>query len=132
MRGRDTLLLSGLLLCVITLVTEPALGQSGKDSPYDGKATNLQVLEANDQVEVLDQMFHQTKALGVKCTYCHNEENFASDSLPAKEVARSMMIMVRDINATYLATLTTPVEVTCFTCHRGALKPENDPKKTRK
>ena len=81
--------------------------------------------------------------------------DFASDAKPTKEIARKMMVMAADINAKYLAGIVVPAppaapdaaapatppaaaapaapagpagpKVTCFTCHRGALKPQTAP-----
>ena len=58
------------------------------------------------------------------CTYCHNPENMADDSLYTKVVARRMLQMTRQIN-----TMWTPhvqqTGVTCYTCHRGHAVPAN-------
>lgn len=58
------------------------------------------------------------------CTYCHNPENMADDSLYTKVVARRMLQMTRAIN-----TMWTPhvaqTGVTCYTCHRGNPVPAN-------
>ena len=81
--------------------------------------------------------------------------DFASDAKPTKEIARKMMVMATDINAKYLAGIVVPTpptapdaappatppaaaapsapagpagpKVTCFSCHRGALKPVTAP-----
>ena len=58
------------------------------------------------------------------CTYCHNPENLADDSLYTKVVARRMIQMTRAVN-----TMWTPhvaqTGVTCYTCHRGNPVPKN-------
>ena len=71
-----------------------------------------------------------TAALGVQCNQCHVEDmaQRASDENPKKDIARKMIKMTMDINATYLQGVGTPAmpdqpKVTCFTCHRGAVKP---------
>ena len=71
-----------------------------------------------------------TGALGVQCIHCHVEDmaQRASDENPKKDIARKMIKMTMDINATYMdgiGTAATPDQpkVTCFTCHRGAVKP---------
>ena len=74
-----------------------------------------------------------TAALGVQCNHCHVEDmsQRASDDNPKKDIARKMLKMTMDINSTYMqgvgtaATTTAPEQpkVTCFTCHRGAVKP---------
>ncbi len=52
------------------------------------------------------------------CAYCHNVENMADDSVYAKTVARSMLRMVRHINADWKNHVG-ETGVTCYTCHRG-------------
>ena len=51
------------------------------------------------------------------CTYCHNAQNFASDELYTKVVARKMLQMTRKINTDYKSHVAA-TGVTCYTCHR--------------
>jgi tetratricopeptide (TPR) repeat protein len=94
--------------------------------------TNLQVLPSDISIDsLLETMAGFTRALGVRCTYCHagrdaqplDSIDFASDMRPAKEKARVMLRMVAAINGehlTRLATRRTPATaVGCFTCHHG-------------
>ena len=66
------------------------------------------------------------------CTYCHNPENMASDEKYTKVVARKMLLMTRNINASWkphFASNGAPQEnagVTCWTCHRGNPVPVNN------
>ncbi|WP_142586019.1 photosynthetic reaction center cytochrome PufC, partial [Methylobacterium symbioticum] len=53
------------------------------------------------------------------CTYCHNTENMADDSLYQKKVARRMLQMVQHINADWKEKHVGEAGVTCYTCHRG-------------
>lgn len=98
--------------------------------------TNLKVLPADiGQRELIDLMAGFTRALAVRCTYCHVGEegqplstfDFASDDKPTKRKARVMIDMVRHINESHLAELPERVEprleVECFTCHRGITEP---------
>ena len=92
--------------------------------------------------------------LGVQCAHCHAGTapnfNYAADEKPTKEVAaRKMIQMVMHINDEHLkgigsAEVTPPAagappplgagpqKVTCFTCHRGALKPDVVPRRRRR
>lgn len=75
-------------------------------------------------------------SLGVRCDHCHVGENaatlegfdFAADTKETKVVARAMLRMVEQINGTLMpATGRDPetlTEVTCFTCHHGAERPD--------
>jgi hypothetical protein len=89
-------------------------------------ATNLKVLAADTEMLFVMQSFGQ--ALGVQCTYCHVQGDFASDANPKKEIARRMIRMVRQIDLGFQSsTGVFPAgyhEVDCMTCHRGRTKPE--------
>lgn len=62
------------------------------------------------------------------CTYCHNPENMASDEKYTKVVARKMLQMTRNINATWKPHFGNQENggVTCWTCHRGNPVPVNN------
>jgi tetratricopeptide (TPR) repeat protein len=114
-----------------------ALVASTAGAQYPPKAlTNLKVLPPDMSVDsLLEVMAGFTRALGVRCTYCHagrdvqplDSIDFASDARLAKEKARVMLRMVQAINGdhlTRLATRRTPTaSVGCFTCHHGVAVP---------
>src|SRR5215472_4352732 len=54
--------------------------------------------------------------LGVECTYCHTQYDWANDSKPTKLKARRHFEMIRFINHNYFADRN---GATCWTCHRG-------------
>lgn len=100
------------------------------------KPTNLKVLPQDmPREKVVELMGGFTRALGVRCAYCHvgeegkplNPADFAKDEKPAKEKARVMLRMVQDINDKYLTQLETretpAIGVQCVTCHRGTTQP---------
>jgi tetratricopeptide (TPR) repeat protein len=100
------------------------------------KLQNLKVFPKDIPVRALiDTMAGFTRALGVRCTYCHVGEegqslstfDFASDEKPTKNKAREMLRMVGAINGDYLTKLASrrspPVVVACATCHRGIAVP---------
>jgi tetratricopeptide (TPR) repeat protein len=97
---------------------------------------NLKVLPADIPVrELVDLMAGFTRALGVRCTWCHvgeesmplDQYDFVSDEKPTKRKARQMLEMVARINNVELAGLESRAEpavaVRCITCHRGASQP---------
>jgi len=97
---------------------------------------NVKVLPSDITVDSLvGTMRTFTRALGVRCSYCHlgkegeplSAYDFASDERPEKEKARAMLRMVGDINGTYLARLTArrdpAIVVQCATCHHGVAQP---------
>ena len=69
-----------------------------------------------------------SRALGVACTHCHVEQDFASDDKRPKRAAREMAAMHKMIND-QLAKMQNlelkPEErfINCSTCHRGAINP---------
>ena len=67
-----------------------------------------------DSASFLSNMAFMAKSLGVRCQYCHDLKNFASESIPAKQRAREMIQMVEAMNAAQTAS---PVD--CHTCHQG-------------
>ncbi len=85
---------------------------------------NLQVLHGiTSRGQLLNVMRGFQEALGVKCDFCHNKQDFASDDKPQKRMARVMITMVRNIDSNYLNAPGLE-KVTCFTCHRGRSIPK--------
>lgn len=89
-------------------------------------------------------MMHQSQALGVNCTFCHNSQNFGKwdDSRTQRVNAWYGTRMVRDINNNYITALGDvwpangkgiygnrrgpegdPLKVNCATCHNGINRP---------
>jgi hypothetical protein len=100
------------------------------------KYKNLKILPKDITNEQMDSvMHHYTASLNVKCNFCHvrNEEkkewDWASDANKHKLIARQMMTMTNDINKKNFnhtgaaITLSSPLAVTCYTCHHGAKEP---------
>ena len=99
---------------------------------------NLKVLPRNiTHDELIATMRSFARSLGTRCEHCHvqnpagskEEFDFASDAKPEKNVARTMILMTRDINRNYISKV--PAErsdaaanVSCYTCHRGHVRPE--------
>jgi Photosynthetic reaction centre cytochrome C subunit len=69
-----------------------------------------------------------SKALGVACSYCHDESDFASDAKRPKRAAREMQTLHRAFNdgLREMKDADSPSDdraISCITCHRGAVKP---------
>ncbi len=98
---------------------------------------NLQVFPKDITREQLTQnMKFFAQSLGVRCVHCHVGEegkplstfDFASDAKRQKQTARAMLRMVHRINSEDFGVKDfSNVKVTCYTCHRGALKPATFP-----
>ena len=102
----------------------------GMDQP----PKNLKVLPMDMPVRALrDTMASFTRALGVRCTYCHvgtegeplTTYDFATDEKPEKLKAREMLRMVAAINGEHLPKVPQrkSIAVSCMTCHRGLAEP---------
>lgn len=92
-------------------------GSSEKRVEADHK--NIQVLKGIPSDRLEKVMFAFQAALGVDCTHCHIKDQWEKDDKPAKQTARKMIKMMRDANAQ----LGAAGRVTCFTCHRGQVRP---------
>lgn len=120
-----------LAVLVLVAATAPVAAQMPHET-----YTNLKVLPKEIPPGQLRELMNSfTRALGVRCLYCHvgeegkpiRPQDFALDDKPTKLKARAMMTMVRDLNDKYLASLESradpPVRVECATCHRGTAQP---------
>jgi hypothetical protein len=106
---------------VLGLALLPLMAQQKKEAP---PPTNLKVLKVSSGAEVSQIMRTFTSGLGVQCTYCHEQGNYASDENPKKEVARKMIRMAQKINAEFEDS---KMHVSCYTCHRGEAEPKTAP-----
>jgi photosynthetic reaction center cytochrome c subunit len=111
----------------------PYVPQAADDGPEASALfSNLQVLGHVRAGEFIRLMVNMTSwvAPSQGCAACHDTENFASDALYTKRVARRMLQMVRHINADWTRHVA-QTGVTCYTCHRGQRVPTyvwfNDP-----
>ena len=80
---------------------------------------NVEVLTDVPADQLMPSMRYITFALGVRCDYCHRQDQFESDEKPAKKRARGMMKMMFRIDNAYFSG---DRAVTCYTCHHGASK----------
>jgi hypothetical protein len=81
---------------------------------------NIKVLDGLSEEQVDDAMFYMRGALGVQCEHCHVRDDWSSDDKDAKRTARRMIRMVRALNR---EDFENELAVSCYTCHRGQLKP---------
>ena len=129
-------MITRLVLAALVLCASGAPAQAPGKFPPDS-LVNVKVIPKNTPVmQVVGMMRNVTGALGVRCQFCHVGQegmplaqfDFAKDEKRTKLTARQMMRMVEDINRR-LDTLpehekmTSHVEVTCATCHRGVSRP---------
>jgi tetratricopeptide (TPR) repeat protein len=124
---------------VILLLLASLVAPHSAASQFPPERTkNLKVLPADIPMRALiDTMAGFTRALGVRCTFCHmgketeplSSYDFASDEKTGKLKAREMLRMVMAINGEHLTKLVSrrspPIVVTCATCHRGVTEPRS-------
>ena len=114
------------LLVFLTACVSIAFGQApppGGGGPGRGMPPpkNLKILKPEN---VIQTMFAIRAGLGVRCDFCHNPQDYASDEKEHKLTARKMLEMVNNINTN---TFAGDQKVVCWTCHRGQEKPEAAP-----
>jgi len=122
-----SILVTGLVCVMAAIATVATVdAQAGAQAPLE----NLQVLpKTMTRPEVTAAMRNLAASLGVQCTHCHvgSPADRAKDDKPEKLMARKMLRLTMAINSDLLKDIGTPPadgsnRVTCFTCHRGALK----------
>ena len=85
---------------------------------------NIKVLTGTPANELNQSMHLMKGATGMDCLYCHIEREWEKDVKPAKEVARAMIVMMKDINTRNFGGRQV---VTCNTCHNGRPVPAATP-----
>ena len=100
---------------------------AGKENtPAEQVFNNIQVLKGVPAQRFLQIMGAYTRALGVRCDYCHVIGEWEKDDKETKQTARDMYRMTADINAEVKKIKTIAADnptVNCSTCHRGQPKP---------
>ena len=94
------------------------------------KPKNLQVLDFESVRDLKKYMKTIQKNLGVKCTFCHDINDKSIDT-EHKIIAREMMKMQIELNKGFFAQIgdsllkhENTLQISCWTCHRGAKKPQ--------
>lgn len=88
-----------------------------------GAPTNLEILNGVGPAELNRIMEATSASLGVECTFCHVEGDYASDAVGAKRRAREMMRMVVAMSEPGRGTFELLESPSCWTCHRGGTQP---------
>jgi photosynthetic reaction center cytochrome c subunit len=85
---------------------------------------NIVQLKGTPADQVGPAMTFIASSLGVQCDFCHVAGKMEADDKGAKKTAREMMAMQAAINKD---SFRGQLQVTCFSCHRGAQRPVNTP-----
>jgi photosynthetic reaction center cytochrome c subunit len=97
---------------------------SGSTQAAESVYKNIQVLKGVPSDQLIPAMRFITASLDVECSYCHVPDHFDQDEKKPKQIARDMMRMMFAIDKD---SFEGNREVTCYSCHRGLLKPEASP-----
>jgi len=110
-----------------------ASGQAAQPQPRPQMAgevfKNVQLLKGIPVDEFMDTMGMFSAALSLNCIDCHVTESVSTwekfaDETPLKRTTRRMMTMVDTINKNHFSGVRS---VTCYTCHRGDMRPKTLP-----
>jgi hypothetical protein len=112
------------IVCAWALV--PAFAQNGQVQQAQDVFLNVPDMGDVPVDEFMETMGMFASALGLNCADCHTFESSSSweayaDETPIKRTTRRMIQMVRAINDTHFGG---QQFVSCWTCHRGDLRPK--------
>ena len=123
--------LVGLVLLPHKLSAAPQQHQGTPDKPTsEGSKTaeqefkNIKVLKNIPAEQLIPTMQFIAASLGVDCEFCHVEHQMEKDDKKEKQTARKMIEMELAIDKNHFDG---DLEVTCYTCHRGAPHPVGTP-----
>jgi outer membrane lipoprotein-sorting protein len=114
----------GVCLLSVALAGGQA-AQQPKPQVAEDVFKNVQVLKGIPVDEFMDTMGMFSAALSLNCIDCHVSESVGSwdkfgDETPLKRRARQMVLMVNAINKDNFSGVRS---VSCYTCHRGDMRP---------
>jgi len=115
---RFSIIVSGVL---VLLVVSSISGRTSAPGAEQSRMKNIKVLTGMSDADVTQAMQEWTKALGTKCSFCHELGDYASDDNDKKQIARRMALMVKTINKDFLKG---DRKASCVLCHRGNTTPE--------
>jgi hypothetical protein len=98
--------------------------QSPASKPAEDVYKNIVQLKGTPAEQLLPAMQFMSSSLGVQCDFCHVTGKMEADDKGPKRTAREMMAMQATINK---EAFRSQLQVTCFTCHRGSVRPVNSP-----
>jgi hypothetical protein len=123
------------LAAACSVLGAPATPVGAQDWSWPERAENLQELPADFPAERLSAVMRGfTRALGVRCSYCHegvegqplSTFDFVSDSNPNKDRARAMYRLLGAVNEhlEQIEPSGEQVNMWCHTCHQGRPRPQ--------
>jgi len=102
------------------LAPGPAGAQTPEPKTAEQVYKNIVELKGTPADRLMPAMQFIAASLGVECTFCHVQGRMDLDDKPQKKAARAMIAMTMAINKD---SFHGRLEVTCYSCHRGAERP---------
>ncbi|MEP7307044.1 MAG: photosynthetic reaction center cytochrome c subunit family protein [Acidobacteriota bacterium] len=114
---------------LLSVLLNGQTGQTPRPQMSEEVFKNVQILKGIPVDEFMDTMGMFAAALSLNCVDCHTSESVGSwdkfaDETALKRTARRMMLMVNTINKDQFGGTRV---LTCYTCHRGDLRPKAVP-----
>lgn len=110
------------------VAADPGQSRAQGAQGFPKEFKNLQVFDKKiPSDELKNTMNGFTDQLGVKCTFCHNLDDYSSDEKKHKADARKMVQLVQFMRANkakYFKTEVKDDQISCGGCHRGKAEPE--------
>src|SRR5664280_2354263 len=119
-----TVLAVVLILGSAAFTALPMRAQAAASKSAEEVYKNIVQLKGMPADQLGPAMQFTSSSLGVECAFCHVAGKMEADDKGAKKTAREMMAMQAAINK---ESFRGQLQVTCFSCHRGALRPVNLP-----
>src|SRR5579871_7003641 len=113
-------LLTGLIVDTAAPRSKAQGASQSGNKKAEEQFKNIQVLKGIPAEQLIPTMQFITASLGVECDFCHVQGAFEKDDKKPKATARKMMEMMFAINADNFDRHRT---VTCYSCHRGSVRP---------
>lgn len=113
--------------CLLTagfVVAQPGPASVSNGQTAEQVYKNIQVLKGTPADQLMPSMQFISTALGVHCEHCHVEGAFDKDDKKPKQQARQMIKMMAELNHDDFSGQR---GITCYSCHRGALRPRRTP-----
>lgn len=122
----------GLLGSTVLLASMTTLQVPQQQQPRpEPKLTNIKVLPKSISHQQVDRLMGEwSRALGVRCNFCHDNADKALDTKPEKAMARKMFAMEGKINKKFFGAkkdslgLMAETGINCNTCHKGVSHPK--------
>jgi hypothetical protein len=125
MRIFSTLPIAAAAIAAAGLTPQPLRAQAAPDAKTAEQVyKNITQLKGTPADQLQPAMQFIAASLGVECTFCHVQGKYEADDKPAKKTARDMMAMTAAINTN---SFRGRLQITCYSCHRGATHPVNLP-----